>query len=431
MLFGPGRLGRQILHAKGSTSITNSDGSALSLSFLNAGSIDGRIAFARSTTASYIDSSGVIQSAAINAPRWDYDPVTHALNGLLMEGSRTNLLFNSSDFTNVSWTKNNCTLASGIVGPNGALTGSGLTSNNGVTGFISQGGITPTLAAYTASIYAKAGSLSTIIMLWPAAWWVDATTRLATFDLSLGVISSVSSDATATITPVGNDWYRCSMTATPTAAVSAALQIARAGGNGNGVTVQTYVWGAQFELGPFITSYIPTAGTSVARGVDTCTIPGTGWLSSPPAGGTLLVEALHTITKPTAISASQAPVVLGKLGVTTDRIQFYNPANSPTQINAFISAGNVQYMAQTIGTEAAGKPWRAAMTFATGYCNACVDGGDVTHNVTALPSSVIDGMSIGHSSSNAQQFDGHIRLITYWSRVLSDDELQAVTKLGV
>jgi hypothetical protein len=42
-----------------------------------------------------VGSDGLIQSSAINAPRFDYDPVTLALRGLLIEEQRVNLLLNS------------------------------------------------------------------------------------------------------------------------------------------------------------------------------------------------------------------------------------------------------------------------------------------------------------------------------------------------
>lgn len=67
---------------------------ALSLNFLS-GALDPRITFARATTATFIGSDGLIQSAAIDAPRFDYDPVTLAAKGLLVEETRTNLLLNS------------------------------------------------------------------------------------------------------------------------------------------------------------------------------------------------------------------------------------------------------------------------------------------------------------------------------------------------
>lgn len=60
--------------------------------------------FTRSSTATYFDSTGVLQTAAIDTPRIDYDPVTHALRGLLIEEQRTNLLLNSASLSTQSVT---------------------------------------------------------------------------------------------------------------------------------------------------------------------------------------------------------------------------------------------------------------------------------------------------------------------------------------
>ena len=71
-------------------------GVTLDLNFMFPGSLDPRITFTRASTATYTDTTGTIQPAAINQPRWDYDPVTHALNGVLLEEPRTNVLLNSA-----------------------------------------------------------------------------------------------------------------------------------------------------------------------------------------------------------------------------------------------------------------------------------------------------------------------------------------------
>jgi len=68
---------------------------ALSLDFLS-GTLDSRITFTRAATvATFVGSNGLIQSATTNVPRFDYDPVTLAPRGLLIEGQRANLLLNS------------------------------------------------------------------------------------------------------------------------------------------------------------------------------------------------------------------------------------------------------------------------------------------------------------------------------------------------
>ena len=50
----------------------------------------------RASSATYIDSSGVMQTAAANVARADYDPLTLAYKGVLIEPARTNYISNST-----------------------------------------------------------------------------------------------------------------------------------------------------------------------------------------------------------------------------------------------------------------------------------------------------------------------------------------------
>ena len=62
------------------------------------------ITFSRASAGTYVDSNGVIQSAADNQARFDHDPVTGESLGLLIEEARTNLLLNSATLSTQSVT---------------------------------------------------------------------------------------------------------------------------------------------------------------------------------------------------------------------------------------------------------------------------------------------------------------------------------------
>lgn len=71
-------------------------GATLNLQFAGATAIDSRITFTRASSATFTGSNGLLQTAAVDAPRLTYNPTTLAAEGLLVEEQRTNLLLNTS-----------------------------------------------------------------------------------------------------------------------------------------------------------------------------------------------------------------------------------------------------------------------------------------------------------------------------------------------
>jgi hypothetical protein len=62
------------------------------------------ITFTRASSATYTDSTGTLQTATTNAPRFDHNPLTGESLGLLVEEQRTNLLLNSATLATQSVT---------------------------------------------------------------------------------------------------------------------------------------------------------------------------------------------------------------------------------------------------------------------------------------------------------------------------------------
>ena len=101
-------------------------GTTLDLNFMSSGNMPAGVTFTRASPASYQDASGVIQTAAVDQPRWDY--AGGSLRGLLIEEARTNLLLNSATLgtQSVAVTAQAYTLSfygTGTVTKSGAATG--------------------------------------------------------------------------------------------------------------------------------------------------------------------------------------------------------------------------------------------------------------------------------------------------------------------
>ncbi len=77
----------------------------LALDFTTA-SLDSRVTFTRTgNTATVINSSGYVTGINADLPRFDFNPVTLACRGLLIEEARTNSLKESNTFATSPWVK--------------------------------------------------------------------------------------------------------------------------------------------------------------------------------------------------------------------------------------------------------------------------------------------------------------------------------------
>ena len=166
-----------------------------------------------------------------------------ASNGLI-EKVRTNLVLQSNTFSNASWTKTGgTTLTAGQADYLGGTNAWKWEATGTGTIQLSQSPAGATIR--TSSIYAKAGSVSTLNL------WIGSA---VTFNLSTGTVTS----GTGVITSVGNGWYRCSAFGT---GISHNPYFTSASA-GDYVLISF----AQLEEGDIATDYIPTTTAAVSVG---------------------------------------------------------------------------------------------------------------------------------------------------------------------
>lgn len=238
----------------------------------------------RASTGTYFDNTGVLRTAPINQPRLNYSFVGGAWSQptVLIEPASTNKVPGSSDFGNVTyWGPNNSTIGtSATTAPDGTTTASKIqeTSATSIHGVEQDVGVTNSLF-YTLSIFAKAAERSWLI--------IDNTHQGVQnyrnwFNLSTGVTGTKESGNIHTsMVPVGNGWYRCSVTRPAGTAGSHRVCIYASTGDGTVTYTGTtgsgiYIWGCQLENQFGITSYIPTTTAVVTRAVDITGVVGSG-----------------------------------------------------------------------------------------------------------------------------------------------------------
>jgi hypothetical protein len=361
-------------------------------------------------------------SAAVYGPRFDFDPVTLAARGLLIEEQRTNLLQRSEEFDNGSWTKTGGSVTpNSITAPDGSVTADLFVENSSLTSHrVSQNASITSGIAYTLSVFAKAGS-RTFLQLFFSSTEFGAQ-AFANFDLSTGVAGTIGSSTVATITSAGGGWYRCSISATATATGASSASLIQlitsstAARNENYTgdgTSGLYLWGAQLEAGSFATSYIPTLASTVTRSADVATVNTLSpWFNATE--GTLFAE----FNASTGVSYC-APTSL------------YTDANNEiTIVGGTAGAGAAGFVVVAGGSVQANPGTRALSRKIAGayklndFAVSTNGAAAATDTSGTVPSISTLGLGSSYSSS---YLNGHLRRVAYYPRRLANAELQALT----
>ncbi len=408
----------------------NPDGLSLDLQFAADKTLTARKGptpvFTRASTATFVGSNGLIQTAATNIPRFDHDPVTLASRGLLIEESRTNSITGSNAFN--TWTLGNTTVASSsVVTPEGTadawklVEDSLLANHNATRPFTPVSGTT-----YTASVWLKSAENSFAFV---------GLTGGGFFPTFISVNLSTGAVSTATGTPVGassvshsNGWWRVSFSLAATASLSSNIDIRLSrDGNwanrsylGNGVNGM-YCYGGQVEAGSFATSYIPTVASSVVRSADVCSITGANFTSFyNSTSGTLLSEASIS----NLISSNRGIVQIdnGTNGSVLRHVYSFAEGGFTSIIRA--GADTPTVLSIILGT--ASTIQKRIIAYEGTSFASVTNGGAVATATRTMPTG-LNAMKIGNLAESPFYLSGHIAAIRFYKKRLPNAKIQALT----
>jgi hypothetical protein len=229
-----------------------------------------------------------------DVPRIDYTGGGCAK--LLLEPQRTNLVTYSSEFDNAAWTKGSgvSVTANTTIAPTGTLTADTLIGASGIDWTLSvlKRQLPPVLSSttYTLSIYVKSLGSTTF----------QTSIRNNNTGSQVTVSHSINSDT----------WTRVEQiyTTTPTQTLVGIIF----GGTDGDVAI----WGAQFEAGSYVSSYVPTLATAVTRLADAAFKTGISSLIGQTEG-TIFVDCESFATGTTNVLFMLAD------GTTNNRVEFY------------------------------------------------------------------------------------------------------------
>jgi hypothetical protein len=238
----------------------------------------GTLAEGRTSSATYIDTDGLLKTAAANVPVWEN-------GGLRHEGASTNLLLQSENL-GTTWTQYFTTVSlDAIASPDGATSAEKIieTIDNNLHGIYQN--VNPN-GAYSISGHFRSSERRYV------GYRIQKTTNdyaTTVFDSLNGVVSQSTvvgvtiTNVSSSVKPAVNSFYRCITKFTkPIAAFNIFVHLHTTGTptlNTNGgetyvgdITKGLYMWGFQFESGD-ATSYIPTTTAAVTRATCALSVP--------------------------------------------------------------------------------------------------------------------------------------------------------------
>jgi hypothetical protein len=406
----------------------------LDLNFALTKTLDPRVTFTRASTATYFDSAGVLRSAAINEPRFDYNPATLVAQGLLIEDQRTNLLLQSEDLS-TTWAATGSTVSTNATtAPSGAATADKLIANSAISvsptsvaAFVRQN-ITKAASAttYTFSVFAKAGEFNAIRIL-AADNATSANNAAVSALLTNGTVLTAAAaagtftNASVAITNVGNGWYRVALTFT--SSTETAIRFIYAVNNSSptqgDASKGIFIWGAQLEVGAFPTSYIPTTTTALTRAADVAVMTGTNFSSWYNASeGTVVAQSSN-------FSKANFPVVASINDNTiNNRI---NTISSTTTTNRLaVATGSVTQAEFAFSNYVTGTIVNHAFAIKANDFAGSVNGATVQTDTSGTMPTVTQ-LQLGAQEGGLFSLNGHIRRITYFNRRLANSELQLLS----
>jgi len=363
-------------------------------------------------------------ASAYYGPRFDYNPLTLAPRGLLIEEQRVNLALYSEQFDNAGWVKSFAAVtANATTSPDGTTNADRLTADGSLNTHVAQQTVTYTAAAHTLSVYAKKDTNNFVQLRFGAAA-IAAGTGFANFDLDAGTVGTIGPGlSAASITPAGNGWFRCTITGTTLAVGSNAgfyvvTSATASTGQTNSLTTSVFLYGAQLELGAFVTSYIPTVASTVTRAADSATMTGTNFSSWYNASEGTVVASADSV-RPSALSPATRVFQFDD-GTTLNNIRTGGTATLQV-VDANVTQVNIT---ATPAITFDGTVFKFASAYKVNDFATVTTGAVATDTSGTVPA--VTQLSLGGPSISGV-LNGHIRTFTFYATRLTNAQLQALT----
>ena len=403
----------------------------LDLDFANTKTLDSRITFTRSSGGSYVGSDGLIKYAGVNQPRFDHDPVTGESLGLLVEESRTNLILQSN-------TGSDCIVQidSSITAPDGTNSAYKITSTANSGNVYSRGSTINNSSGspqnYCWSVFVKQATPITELVQVQFGF-INTASVLYIFNTdTLSSLGIPSSNYGRILYP--NGWVRLyGYISIPPGSIFNLIVIIPSVAVRGEKNASVYKWGEQIEQGEFPTSYIPTQASTRTRAADNVLITDKNFsdfynssestIFTEARGVNIIEDNRFTRRYWELYTDTGSRILSGYATLDSTRNAIFN--------NSILIA-NIRNINQSPAT----KFIKNIVSFRDNYLRAYSNGeNNYEKNQIFGKLPVVTIIKIGSSVNTAfgttfsgAVLNGTIKRFIYWPKILSDGQLQALTK---
>jgi hypothetical protein len=401
----------------------------------------------RASSGTFVDSAGVIQTAATDVPRFDHNPTTGESLGLLVEEQRTNGIRNNTMVGAVAGTP-------GTLPTNWAISGLGTLTQQvvsvGTAAGISYIDIrfsgTTSNTSLSIRLETNTGAAATNGQTFTHSFW-SAVVGGSTFGVTLGTNANLYDSGGVFVGGVGftgatvntaSTLLRTSGTGTIATANTAFIQpqLFATYANGAAIDITLRIGLPQLEQGATVSSVIPTTTAAVTRSADVASITGSAfsswyrqdegtWLGQYApiynASATVPSSTPHLFQVYTTASANNLYSIRGAGASTSQEIFGRNP-----------TVGLVFANNSGVGFGVAGLLRKVAMGIDSAFIAAATNNSAITApaNTVAALMAAHDILTIGTGTTGGspQQVNSHIRRLTFWGQRLPNNILQSITQ---
>ena len=362
-----------------------------------------------------------------NLPRLDYSGGA-SCPALLLEPQRTNAITQSEYFGDSFWTKFNTSVSSGFTSPDGLTNAYKLIASVSNTNHRIRSSVMTTPAVGTAvtfSIYCKPQEITKIAL-------VDNWTNVTYSVVNLSTNSVIeegfySGTGSTSITEMANGFKRISFTyQSSNISTFPAVYLLDDGYTSGNPTSYAFssdgtsgvlIYGAQFEVASYPTSYIPAYGSSVTRSGDTCSDAGDATTFND-SEGVLYAEIAALADDGTFRNIS----VNNGTTAQSVRIYYRNTANKITALIGSSSGGGVTVNVANLYTFN-----KIALVYqndnAKLFVNGILEG---TIQGITMPTGL---NQLDFNIAGVLPFYGKAKEVIYFPTALTDDECIALTTI--